>query len=135
MGRTLPSDRDPREPFYSDSRRGQDVMHGEGLVPSPDGSFHHEALDAHGGLIGSAPDLVRFLNAYRLDGTPAIGKPSPGVFFGSLPGTFTMVLQRTDGVQIAALFNQRDDVSGLDYLVIRKLLDQAADLVSEWPVR
>ena len=74
-------------------------MHGEGLVPSPDGSFHLEAMDAHGGLIGSAPDLVRFLSRYRLNGTPALGKPVPDACFGALPGTFTMLMQRGDGVQ------------------------------------
>jgi len=46
-----------------------------GPVPWPYGGFHLEAMDAHGGWIASAIDLVRFITA--LDGSkpPAILKP------------------------------------------------------------
>jgi N-acyl-D-amino-acid deacylase len=134
-GRTLPQDRNPREPFYSHPRRGQDMLDGPELVPVADGSFRLEALDAHGGLIGSAPDLVRFLGAYRLHGAPLSDKPSPGVYTGLLPGTYTVLIQRADGVAIAALFNQSADVSGLDYGVIAEVLNRAADAVQKWPDR
>ncbi len=33
-------------------------------VPAPYGTFHLEAMDAHGGWIASAPDLVRFACAF-----------------------------------------------------------------------
>jgi N-acyl-D-amino-acid deacylase len=135
LGRTLPADRDPREPFYSDPARGPNVLAParKEMVPAPDGTFHLEALDAHGGLIGSASDLVRFLNVYQLDGQPVMAKPAPGCYFGSLPGTFTLLIQRADGVKIAALFNQRIDPSGRDYQAIRAHLDKAADSIQNWP--
>jgi hypothetical protein len=103
-------------------------LHGEGLVSQPDGAFHLEAMDAHGGLTNSTPDVARFLSAYRLN-----GKPDAGAMIGSLPGTFTLMLMRADGVALVALFNQRADTSGLDYFAIRKLLDEAAAAVREWP--
>ena len=50
-------------------------------------------------------------------------------FFGSLPGTWTVAIQREDGFNIAALFNQRSDPSGLPYEDIRTLLNRAAEEV------
>jgi hypothetical protein len=55
-------------------------------------------------------------------------------FFGSLPGTFTLVVQRPDGVNLAVLFNQRTDPSGLSYEDIEKVLNKAADGVKVWPL-
>jgi N-acyl-D-amino-acid deacylase len=135
LGRTLPTDRDPKEPVYLAEGKGPNVMRPgrPELVPAPDGTFHLEAMDAHGGLIGPADEVVRFLRAYRIDGRPVGDKPAPGVLFGSLPGTFTMLYQRADGVAVAALFNQRDDPDGHDPQEIRRLIDQAADGVKEWP--
>lgn len=136
LGRTLPRDRNPKEPFYSDPGTGRNVMQPDGKeeVAAPDGGFHLEAMDSHGGLIGSAPDLVRFLDAYWLTGEPrsAKGKP-PHLAFGSLPGTFTMLLQRRDGVNVAVLFNQRTDPSGLEYSAIRARIANAAEAVERWP--
>jgi hypothetical protein len=103
------------------------------LVPAPDGTFHLEAMDAHGGLIGSADELVRFLKVYRIDGRPVGTKPAPDAFFGALPGTFTMLYQRADGVAVAALFNQWQDPGGHDPFEIRRLVDEAANGVKEWP--
>jgi N-acyl-D-amino-acid deacylase len=135
LGRTRPRDRDPREPAYDDPGRGPDVMEpgARGEVPAPDGTFCLESMDAHGGLIAPAADVARFVDAYRLDGEPRAGRPASGCLFGSLPGTFTMALQRTDGVTIVALFNRRTDPSGLDYLKIRDLLERAAGDVASWP--
>ena len=47
-------------------------------VPFPDGGFHVEAFEAHGGLIASAPALMHFLNAYWISGEPdrVTGKPT-----------------------------------------------------------
>src|SRR6185437_16571304 len=35
----------------------------EQKVPWPDGGFYLEAMDAHGGWIGSTPDVLRFATA------------------------------------------------------------------------
>jgi CubicO group peptidase (beta-lactamase class C family) len=137
LARSLPRDRNPREPFYSDPGLGRNVVEPDSPrpVPAPDGTFYIEAMDAHGGLIASAPDVARFLNAYDVDGMPVAGRKAAGSFFGSLPGTFTLGLRRADGVVIVALFNQRTDPSGLDYYQIREILGKAADGVDHWPGR
>ncbi len=129
VGRTLPGARNPREPFYSEPFRGLNVfqMKRTSLVPAADGTFHLEAMDSHGGLIGSAPDLTKFMDAYWLNGEPRRGGTSNYAAFGLLPGTWTLLLQRSDGVNVAVLFNQRTDPSGLKYDLIRNALDRAAD--------
>ncbi len=63
-----------------------------------------------------------------VDGRPRkAGESASYTFFGSLPGTWVMVKQREDGVNLAVLFNQREDPSGLSYYDIEGMLDQAAD--------
>jgi len=136
IGRSLPADRDPREPWYHDPQRTASVFGpaAREMVPWPDGGFHLEAMDAHGGLVGSAPDMVRFLAHYGFDGRPITADHQPtGRFFGSLPGTFTVMARRGDGVILAALFNQRSDESGLGYMPILEELGTAIDGITAWP--
>lgn len=52
---------------------------------------------------------------------------------GSLDGTFALLVRRSDGVNWCALFNQRDDPSGLPYSDIDGLLHTAANGVTSWP--
>jgi CubicO group peptidase (beta-lactamase class C family) len=52
---------------------------------------------------------------------------------GSLPGTSTLMVRRSDGLDWAVLFDQRDDPSGLDYGDIDPALHTAADAVTHWP--
>lgn len=129
-GRSLPGDRDPREPFYSDPYKGCSVFNVETcvLVPWPDGGWHLEAFDACGGIVASAPAMVTFLESYWISGSPRLpGALGSYVFYGSLDGTFTMMRQRSDGINIVALFNQRTDPSGLAYTQIREALDDVSD--------
>ena len=129
-GRSLRADRDPREPFYSDPYKGCSVFFVETcvLVPWPDGGWHMEAFDSCGGLVGSAPAMATFLEAYWINGQPRVpGTQASFIFFGSLDGTFTLMRQRTDGSNFVALFNQRTDPSGLVYDDIRATLDGVAD--------
>lgn len=136
LGRSLPADRDPREPWYHDPQRTTSVFDpaARETVRWPDGGFHLEAMDAHGGLVGSAPDMVRFLAHYGFDGRPVTADHRPaGQFFGSLPGTFTVMARRGDGIILAALFNQRGDASGLAYMPILEDLGAAIDGVMAWP--
>lgn len=51
---------------------------------------------------------------------------------GSLPGTYTMLVRRWDGLSWAALFNQRSKDRKLDG-EIDPALHRAADAVKEWP--
>lgn len=128
LGSTLPAKRNPAEPEYFDPYIGRSVLQSRRkFVSLPDGSFCLEAMDANGGLIGSAPDLIRFLEAYWISGKPRKGNGQNWTAFGSLPGTWTMVMQRPNGVNVAALFNQRTDLSGLSYDTIYDLMRAAAE--------
>ncbi len=134
LGRSLPEDRNPREPWYSDTGFGRSVFDPERLVPRPDGTFHVEGSQGKSGLIASTPALLAFLNRYWISGHPRVrGEQYQFHFYGSLPGTFTFVWQRHDGVNVVALFNQRRDASGLDYRPdIRKVLGGAVDATHDW---
>ncbi len=54
---------------------------------------------------------------------------------GSLPGTTTEFVRRSDGINWVTLFNQRDDPSGLDYGATDSTINAAADGIgaSGWP--
>jgi len=52
---------------------------------------------------------------------------------GSLPGTFTWLVRRWDGVSWVALFNQRSEQGRLPNEAIDAALHRAADAVKEWP--
>ncbi len=52
---------------------------------------------------------------------------------GRQPGAFSLLVRRGDGINIAALFNQRDDASGLSYYDIDGALFSAAGAVTNWP--
>jgi CubicO group peptidase (beta-lactamase class C family) len=52
---------------------------------------------------------------------------------GSLPGTFTMLVRRGDGLAWAVLFNQRSEDSKLSDNAIDAALHRAAAAVAEWP--
>jgi N-acyl-D-amino-acid deacylase len=129
LGRSLPPYRNPREPIYFHAGKGRNVLDPESKeeVPEPDGTFYLEAMDAHGGLIASSRDMVRFLDAYWISGEPRQGNGRTYVFFGQLSGTFTMAMQRPNGVNIAAFFNQDADPSGLDYFALRDRMREVAD--------
>lgn len=97
LGRTFAEDRSADEVHY----------------PIADGSLHVERMDAHGGLIANAPDLLRFARAYWISGEPRAsdgnGKPANGrtyAFFGAMPGTVALLRQRSDGIDYAVLMNR-----------------------------
>jgi len=74
IGGTRLSERFPGEVRYygpPDQPLRESVFPGEGYVPVGYGSYYMEAMDAHGGWIASAEDLVRF--ALAVDG--ARGEP------------------------------------------------------------
>lgn len=66
LGRSLLADRAPGEVRYYDAATVNSVFPGGGAVPLPYGGFNIEAMDAHGGWIASAVDLLRFETAVDL---------------------------------------------------------------------
>src|SRR5690606_2114854 len=60
LGRSLLADRAPGEVRYYDPATVNSVFPGGGAVPVSYGGFNIEAMDAHGGWIASAVDLLRF---------------------------------------------------------------------------
>ena len=52
---------------------------------------------------------------------------------GSLPGTFSLLVRRHDGLSWVALFNQRSNDSILPDNAIDSALHRAADAVTDWP--
>ncbi len=117
IARSLPEDRDSREPWYSSHSLLRNVMRPEReeIVPEPDGSINLEAALA---LTASAEGFARFLRCYHIGhGTPledpstgawaAVPDNGLGVYFGSMAGTFAIAIQRRwDEVNIVVLFNQ-----------------------------
>ena len=66
LGRSLLADRAPGEVRYYDLATVNSVFPGGGAVPLPYGGFNIEAMDAHGGWVASAVDLLRFVTAVDL---------------------------------------------------------------------
>lgn len=131
LGRTLPElRRNSREiGWYSDPGKSMSVFQRNRIVPITDGGFYLEAMDAHGGLIASSVALVQFAQNYWLTGEPRNGNGQNWIFFGSLPGTHSMLFWRPDGINIAVLFNQRTDSSGLKYDSIIDEMNRAANSI------
>ncbi len=64
LGRSLETGRLPGEVRYYDRRTlGSVFAAGGPAVPAPYGGFNVEAMDAHGGWVGSTVDLLRFATA------------------------------------------------------------------------
>lgn len=68
LGATVAQGRLPEEVRYYHTGSATSVFPGGGAVPWPYGGFYLEAMDAHGGWVGSTVDLLRFLTA--VDGFP-----------------------------------------------------------------
>jgi len=161
------------------SREGQGVGSTRAASPTaevswPYGGFCQESMDAHGGWIASAVDLVRFAAALQdsqhspllkpetiqtmhLPPEPPVSRNDDGSLkdyyyacgwsvrpvgtegkanywhTGSLPGTYTLLVRRHDGVSWAILFNQRTDDKKLPDSEIDPALHRAADAVTDWP--
>jgi CubicO group peptidase (beta-lactamase class C family) len=160
LGRTLPEHRAADEVrYYAPGKPLRSVFDTgkEKEVVSPYGAFSLEAMDAHGGWLASAVDLVRFASSLgkvlseksrallfsRPENLPpgnpyyACGwmvRPGGGEgkmttwHTGALPGTSTLLVRRHDGLTWAVLFNERLRDESVD-----PALHRAADAVGEWP--
>jgi CubicO group peptidase (beta-lactamase class C family) len=130
LARTFTEDRDCREPWYSHPGEGLSILDYLTPVPYPDGAFHIEIMEAHGGLIMSPQAYMKFLEHYWISGRPRDNTKQNWTFFGSLPGTYTLGRQKTDGWNFVVFFNQRRDRNFSDYSDIRIILDEISEKIS-----
>jgi N-acyl-D-amino-acid deacylase len=176
LGASLDRGRADREARYytANDSKTESVLTGlKNSVPRPYGGFFLEAMDSHGGWIGSAVDLVRFATAlddprhsplkkteslrwlFEAPAAPIAREPDGSLkdhwyacgwqvrpvrdaaanhwHNGSLPGTYTLLVRRWDGVAFAALFNQRSDDWQRGDAALDPALNHAANSVTEWP--
>lgn len=125
-GRTMPANRDPREPWYDDDTLVQNVFDPNGdLVRRPDGGWDHESRIGQGGFVVSTTALLNLAEMYFISdrqngdttyGTLVDGNRQYRWHNGSMPGgTMSMLVQRADGVNYVVLFNKRgNDVNSAD---------------------
>ncbi|GAA5071908.1 CubicO group peptidase (beta-lactamase class C family) [Thermocatellispora tengchongensis] len=167
LGRTLKADT-AREVPYESRYTATTVLDESGAtVPYPYGGFNMANLDATGGWVATAMDLVRFQRVFdtpssvnllsSLSISRAFAKPEWGTFSsgswygggwyvrsangglntwhnGSLPGTYTFLGRRYDGITYAAFFNRRGENDGLpDFADIDPILYDVADQITTWP--
>ena len=83
-------------------------------------------VNAGGPVYASAPYLTDFMREYWMSGQPRTGNGQVWVSYGSLNGSTALMLWRGDGLNVAALFNGRNETS---HDAIRTALEQA--LVAE----
>lgn len=135
LAATLPAQRAPDEPRYHDERMVRSVFDPGLAVPLPDGGFAIEPMDAHGGWLASAADLVRLLGAVETDTdtplltpdgrrqmlTPPFPRAPGGEAYalgwevaqsgrqhwhsGDLPGSTALLVREADGSAWALLAN------------------------------
>jgi CubicO group peptidase (beta-lactamase class C family) len=103
LGRSLIEDRAPREVRYYDEKgrmsRGVVGYAAERAVPLPYGVDAIEAMDAHGGWIASAVDMVRFCSTFDDPGTFRLLRPaSIATMLGRPPGAAGHVRARAGDV-------------------------------------
>lgn len=130
LARTFTEDRDCREPWYSHPGEELSILDYLTPIPYPDGAFHIEIMEAHGGLIMSPQAYMKFLEHYWISGRPRDNTNQNWTFFGSLPGTYTLGRQNNDGWNFVVFFNQRKDENFNDYSDIRIILDEISEKIS-----
>ena len=141
------------EPYGSFCLEALDA-HGGWVASAPDLARFAAILDTPGDSTCLKPDTRRFLYepptppvSRNPDGSLAdhfygcgwlvrpVGKLGRANYWhnGSLPGTFSLLVRRFDGLSWAVLFNQRSESSSLPDLAIDSALHRAADVVGQWP--
>jgi len=162
LGESLLSGLNTEEVNYypsSGAKKVPSVYKHKERVPSPYGGFHLEAMDAHGGWIATASDLIRLLTA--VDGfdtrpdllsqasisamTEANGNGLPTYALGwcvnernnwwhsgSLPGSSATMVRTQEGLTWCILFNRRSE-DGNYFKELDKLMWQGIREVSTWP--
>lgn len=90
-------------------------------------SLNVKVMDGAGGLIASAPALCDFMKYYWISGEKRRGGTYTYTFFGSMPGTCSAVRQRPDGINYAAIFNNRLDGPAGDLKIFAAEMDKLLD--------
>ena len=114
------------------------------LVRDVDGGLYYESFDSFGGLSASTVGLCHYLLNYWEGGhvRPTGGNYSWNyTFFGSLPGATSVLYQNvtqtstaTNGLEFAALFNERDGATpGQDNSEALNAITGAAGSITSWP--
>ncbi|MFI4875163.1 MAG: serine hydrolase [Blastopirellula sp. JB062] len=176
IGATRLSGRVAGEVRYYDPRHESSVFAVDlrQTVLAPYGAWSLEAMDAHGGWIGSAVDLARFATALdqtescpilsaaalrELDARPdgAAGHDDQGSpknsyygggwairveddgrryreHAGSLPGTNSIVVRRTDGRNLIILLNARHTpTTSMPIISLSRRINALLDTIEVWP--
>jgi CubicO group peptidase (beta-lactamase class C family) len=135
LAATLPDHRGPDEPRYHDVRVAPSVFDPSSPARLPDGGFAIETMDAHGGWLATAAELVRLVGAleghgdrklltpagYRQMLTPPFPRAQGGSHYalgwdvarsggrywhtGDLPGSTALLAREPDGTVWALLGN------------------------------
>lgn len=134
LAATRPQDRQPDEPRYHDARRAPSAFPPHAPTWLPDGPIVLEAMDAHGGWLATAGDLVRLVAALEGQGGAPLLSPTTrrmmlapvwppdargesyalgwdvdrrGRYWhgGDLPGTVALLVREPDGTVWALLVN------------------------------
>jgi len=145
FGRTFAADQDPREPWYEAVEIWPNVFDPNGPnVSAPYGGWHHELHFASGGFAASTTTLLHFAENYYVNrdsnadaglyGMPTNGARDDRNHGGTLRGTSARLQQRSDGVNFAVIFNQRDN-GGTDFgTTMAGLINAALDAGGiTWP--
>ena len=145
QGRTLPLNRNAREPLYTGGSSGQSVFDSfPFVVPEPYGRWDMDNMLAHGGIIVSAASMLEFGSRYEV-WYPNVGtarsatSASGGSHTGALTGTSSVIWPRgdADGLVIYAAFNHRKDDgnSNADEIapLVRGRIANTLGLSLSWP--
>jgi N-acyl-D-amino-acid deacylase len=133
-GASLPENRPDYEVQYRSNGECANVMalDRDDRVPCADGGFHLQGTGAAGALVSTTRTLLAFADEYWITGERRDGDGGPYVYFGSIYGTFTVLKQRADGVDVAVLLNRRG-ATPTSFAAIEDEVDAALDEVDEWP--
>jgi N-acyl-D-amino-acid deacylase len=116
-GRTLPENRNPREPDYKCGDMTPNVYDPNETVCEPDGGFNVEGFLGSGGLIATAEAVATVFGAYTTDGSNWRAETNEMIMIsaGSLPGTIAWTTRyiTDDGehIEVAILFNERSSLN------------------------
>ena len=147
QSRSRPADLDPWEIWYAD--QAQFLTRSSVDFPTNintrgiDGVDYYESFDSFGGLSASAIGLCHYLQNY-LEGYYARVHGSSFswnyLFYGSLPGASSVLAQNitqnsssTNGLEFAALFNQRSDLVEGANIAAYTAITNAVASISSWP--
>jgi CubicO group peptidase (beta-lactamase class C family) len=138
-GRSFDSQQSVREPTYFDDRMVTNVFDPDGAdVWFPYGGFAIENMIGHGNYVASAAPLLIYMNHYQVGvggyaGTPLNGGASyTDLHGGTLPGTGTVLRQRSDGINYVLLFNDTDVNGEAAYTMLDAIIYNGG---FTWPTR